>query len=183
MLTLGIPTLNRYDLLEAASVSAETGSLKPDRYLIIDNGMKFVYDDFYTSLGDRLTVLTQLDNLGVAGSWNKICASTPDIRLISNDDIIFFPDTIEKLVRSFDEKAVVYPAGIVSTNAFSCFIIPDKVLEIVGYFDESISPGYGYFEDNDYHRRMIQKNIPLVGIPDCKLVHHHSSTLKRLTDY
>lgn len=181
MLTLGIPVLNRYDLLKISIESAERGNLKPAKYLIIDNGGKFQYDEFYTSLGDRLEIKSYGENLGVAGSWNKICENTSDIRIICNDDVVFFEDTIQNLVRKFDENMVVFPAGIIAANAFSCFIIPDNVLKLVGYFDARISPGYAYFEDNDYHRRMILKNISLIGVSDCMLEHSPSSTLKNFT--
>ena len=182
MVTLGIPTLNRYDLLKVTIRSAETGTLKPDRYIVIDNGGKFKRDSFYDTLGDRLVVKSFGKNLGVAASWNVLSRETPDIRIISNDDISFFEDSIEILVKSFSTDKVIYPAGIPSTNSFSCFILPDEIIKLVGEFDEKISPGYAYFEDNDYYRRMILQGVPLVGVPECKLNHFGSSTLRSLTE-
>src|SRR5689334_16853642 len=127
MVTLGIPTLNRYDLLELAIKSAEAGNLKPDKYLIVDNGTKFTYNDFYLSLGTRIEVIRPGGNLGVAGGWNRLIQNSSDIRIISNDDVIFFEDTIEKLVDAFDPDCVSFPAGVPAANAFSCFLIPDNV--------------------------------------------------------
>lgn len=182
MLTLGLLTLNRYDLLEKAIKSAEIGTVKPDKYFVVDNGCKFVMNDFYSTLGDRLQVVGYGKNIGVAGGWNVIIKSVPDIRIICNDDVYFFEDTIEILVREFSSDRVIYPGGIPSANSFSCYVIPDAVVEKVGLFDEEISPSYGYFEDNDYHRRMIMHGVPLIGIPDCRLEHMISSTIKRFSD-
>ncbi len=179
-ITLGIPTLNRYDLLQRALESAEAGEVKPDKYLIIDNGGKFQMNEFYHSLGDRLVVHNFGENLGVAGSWNKLCQLSSDIRIISNDDIRFFEDTIKLLVENYGEKRIVYPAGIPAANSFSCYLIPDSVIETVGYFDEAISPNYAYYEDNDYYRRMVLLGVPLVGIGNCRVNHSPSSTLENL---
>jgi GT2 family glycosyltransferase len=157
--------------------SAERGILVPDKYFIIDNGGRFERNDFYNSLGDRLEVVNYGQNLGVAGSWNKIIQCTSEIRIISNDDVEFFDDTIKLLVDYFVTDAVIYPAGIPAANSFSCYVIPDNVVEKVGYFDEKISPNYGYFEDNDYYRRMLMNGIHLIGIGNCRLGHSGSSTL------
>ncbi len=181
MITLGIPTLNRYDLLELTIQSAEKGTVVPDKYFIVDNGGQFQRNDFYNSLGDRLEVNHYGHNLGVAGSWNKIIQSTPEIRIISNDDVEFFEDSIELLVRSYDTEAITYPAGIPAANSFSCYVMPNSIVERVGYFDEQISPRYAYFEDNDYHRRMIIAGVSLVGVGNCRLGHSVSSTLQNYT--
>jgi GT2 family glycosyltransferase len=155
--------------------------VKPDKYYIIDNGAKFELNDFYASLGERLEVVNFGYNLGVAGSWNKIIQNTTDIRVICNDDIEFFPDTLEILLNNFSPEMVIYPGGMPSANAFSCYVMPTWVIEKVGYFDEDISPRYAYFEDNDYHRRMILHDIPLIGIPNCRLGHAGSSTMSAFT--
>lgn len=181
MVTLGIPTLNRYDLLIKTIETAEKGKVVPDKYYIIDNGGDFRMNDFYASLGDRLQVVNFGANLGVAESWNKIIQNTSDVRIICNDDVEFFEDTIKILVESSSPDRIVFPGGMPSANSFSCFVIPTEVVERVGYFDQGISPRYAYFEDNDYHRRMMLAGIPLVGIPECRLKHVASSTMKNLT--
>lgn len=182
MITLGIPTLNRYDLLEQAIKSAERGSMRPDRYLIVDNGNRFSTTGFYHSLGDRLQVISHPYNVGVARGWNEIINNSEDIRIISNDDVLFFEDTIEIMVNHFNPDQVLFPAGVPAANAFSCFLIPTNVVNVVGLFDERLSPNYAYFEDNDYHRRMILRGKVLQGIPSCRLEHTPSSTLQNLTD-
>jgi hypothetical protein len=59
---------------------------------------------------------------------------------------------------------------------FSCFCIRDRCVELVGEFDETISPGYAYYEDVDYAYRMIQ--VPEIRRPriDAGIIHVGSST-------
>ena len=91
-----IPTLNRYDLLFECLKSAREGTVTPDRFWIIDNGGTLNYESLDT------TVYTPTSNIGVAASWNWFINLVPDMRIICNDDIVFYPDTIEKLLNAFD---------------------------------------------------------------------------------
>ena len=80
-ITLAIPTYNRYDLLDKCIESAEAGSLKPDNYIIINNGKKN-----YINNNSKVKVYNSDFNLGVAASWNQIIKMSDEIRIISNDD-------------------------------------------------------------------------------------------------
>ncbi len=179
MVILGIPTLNRYDLLAKCIESAEQGSVTPDKYYIIDNGGK-LNRALLPDLGERLEIYYPGYNLGVAASWNVLCRKfLPDNKLIiSNDDLEFFPDTLEKLCAD-STPSIRYPAGISGANAFTCFLIHAEVFESVGEFDEKISPGYAYFEDNDYFIRSLKKGYFVVGVLNCNILHQGSSTLEK----
>ena len=177
-ITICIPTLNRYDLLEKCIGSLKKSTIKPDSIFIIDNGKK--YEENATA-GIPISIHTPFENMGVAASWNWFMKNVPEKRIICNDDLTFFEDTIELLVNADDNNSVLFPAGAPAANSFSCFLMPDKVIEIVGFFDEKISPNYAYFEDNDYHRRMIIEEIELRGVPNCKIGHKNSSTLNAYT--
>jgi len=175
MVTLCIPVLNRYDLLVKCINSANNGSMKPDMICIIDNGCTNFHID-----EDDIFVFHPNINIGVAASWNRFIQMTTGNRIIVNDDIEFNNDTIEKMVKKLEDidfTWVCRPFG--KLNGFSCFGINDAMVEKVGYFDESISPNYAYFEDNDYIYRM-----KLLGIReedfDCgaEAGHLTSSTLK-----
>lgn len=182
MITLGIPTLNRYDLLKLTIESAEKGEVKPDKYVIVDNGGKFEMDEFYSSLGDRLQVVNFGRNIGCAAAWNKIISLSDDIRIIANDDVVFYPDTIRLLAENFNQDVITFPAGMPAANVFSCFVIPNNIVEVVGLFDEKISPNYAYFEDNDYYRRTILAGKGFSGVGDCRLDHETSSTHRALEE-
>lgn len=179
MINICIPTLTRVDLLHKMieTILHENATVKPDRIYIIDNGNQHLSDYIKSK---AFVILVPGSNLGVAGSWNWFCKNVPETRLICNDDMTFFEDTLETWLAGYDENFIVYPGGVPSANSFSAFIIPDKIYNDVGEFDERISPHYAYFEDNDYHRRMKFKGYDLKSIPNCRIGHHGSSTIKRV---
>jgi len=175
-INLCIPTLNRYDLLTKCVLSAVNGTVKPTQILIIDNGCKLERPNI-----ENLHVYNFGKNIGVAASWNFFIKNTAEYRIICNDDVDFFEDTIEILLNASDENCVAYPGAVPSDNAFSCFVIPDKIVNIVGYFDEKISPNYAYFEDNDYFRRMNLAGYSTRRVFESRLNHIKSSTLHGFT--
>ena len=171
-INLCIPTLNRYDLLTKCVLRAVNGTVKPTQILIIDNGCELERPNI-----ENLHVYNFGKNIGVAASWNFFIKNTAEYRIICNDDVEFFPDTIETLLTAYEENYAVYP-GMPSDNSFSCFILPDKIIKDVGYFDEKISPNYAYFEDNDYFRRMNLAGYSTKKAIESKLNHFTSATLK-----
>jgi len=172
MVSLCIPVLNRYDLLVKCIESANNGTVKPDQIYIIDNGCTN-----FNIEKDNILVFHPDRNIGVAASWNMFIKMTTVSRLIVNDDVEFNENTIEIMVEKL--KYMDFTWTCRPLNGFSCFGINDAMVEKVGYFDESISPNYAYFEDNDYAYRM-----KLLGISestfDCgaEAKHMISSTLK-----
>lgn len=176
---LCIPTLKRYDLLMKCLESAEAGTLKPEKYYIIDNGNNLPFDKLPESFTDKIFVVKTRHNLGVARSWNWFFDNVEDNILISNDDIEFYEDSIEKLMDGFDENFSIYPSE--GATSFSCICHPRKIINDVGYFDETLSPFYGYFEDNDYHYRMLLKGYTIKDIPGCRVKHENSGTMKWYT--
>lgn len=151
------------------------GTVKPDGIYIINNGVGVVELRY-----SNMTVYNPGTNLGVAASWNWFIKNVPQTRLICNDDIIFFDNSIEKIIGNCKEAAMYCPNNMLA-NSFSCFVLTDSLLERVGLFDETISPNYAYFEDNDYYRRMQLLGLDIKVIEDCFVGHEHSSTLKRYT--
>lgn len=181
-----IPTLNRYDLLAKLIESIHKSDLLPEAIWIIDNGGHYIMDrliDFVDEKGIERHIVKFGYNLGVAASWNWFIQHVPEARVIVNDDAEFFPDSLRLMLDAYDPNAIVYPAGSPAANSFSCFLIPDHVVECVGLFDERISPGWGYYEDRDYHYRMVlHGGLDLRGVPNCRLGHFGSATIKALSD-
>jgi GT2 family glycosyltransferase len=170
-----IPTLNRYDLLNKFLDSITKSTVKPDAVYIIDNGNKLKLGNFALNI----KVHTPGKNLGVAASWNWFINNVPEIRIIANDDLEFSAATLERLILGYDEDSVCFPNGLDGkVNSFSCFTISDKIVKDVGYFDETLSPNYAYFEDNDYHYRMLSKGYDIKLVLDSLARHSGSSTLK-----
>lgn len=64
------------------------------------------------------------------------------------------------------------------TAAFFCTMIPRTVFEKVGYLDENF--GLGFFEDDDYCRRVEQLGLKIVCAEDVFIHHHLSASFNKL---
>lgn len=164
MLNVCVPVLKRYDLLYELVRSLRTSVLRPDTLFVIDNGQNV--EALLAALDVQEAMFPvhvhRPDRpLGVAESWNWFIQNVPEERIITNDDILFAPHSLQALVTS--------QAPFVSCSfGFSCFLLRDACVARVGLFDETISPGYAYFEDMDYLRRMkmagVQDEVVLCGV-------------------
>src|SRR5262245_56977582 len=172
-----IPVLRRYDLLRELLWSLHVSTIKPIGIYIINNGRdQGRLHKALLSANAPVFVETPAENLGVAASWNKFILDTEDDRVIVNDDVTFAPDSLELLTASTAD--LVWAAGF----GFSCFVIRDSCIEKLGLFDDTISPGYGYYEDEDYLQRLDGRGtLPPNAIAEnveCHIKHTHSATLK-----
>lgn len=174
MINVCVPVLKRYDLLHKLILSVENSTVPANIYIINNGKQPLVIRK------DYVKVITLGMNVGVAKSWNYFIRNVQEIRLICNDDIEFYPDTLEKIINGYSEDHLTTP-NLDTNNAFSCFTISDKIIDLVGYFDEDISPNYGYFEDNDFSHRMSKEGVGLNTISDAYVNHATSSTLKSYT--
>ena len=176
MINICVPVLRRYDMLRLMVQSCHAGNVRPDCYYIIDNGrnqaaLMRALQDF-----DILArVHTPTRPMGVAESWNWFIDKVPEERVIVNDDVTFAPASLEMLVSSKADLVWAYGCG------FSCFVLRDTCVAKLGKFDEAISPGYGYYEDEDYLQRLDGRGTrePSAIAEDvaCGAVHHKSATL------
>jgi GT2 family glycosyltransferase len=145
---IGIPTINRNDLLqEALNKYAET---YPDTDIfIIDNGNQRV-----CSPHPKTEIYVATANYGVAKSWNylaqRIFSAGYDYALILNDDVVLGSNQ-QELNEFIENVAKNYDFAVTYQN-WCAFVLPKKTFELVGLFDEKF--GNAYFEDNDYYYRM-----------------------------
>ncbi len=65
-----------------------------------------------------------------------------------------------------------------TTAAFFCVMLPRNVFEQVGYLDENF--GRGFFEDDDYCRRVQQLNMKIICAEDVFIHHHLSASFNKL---
>jgi GT2 family glycosyltransferase len=160
-----VPVLSRFDLF-AGFIKSIDVEFKP---IIIDN---WVY------------------NRGVAASWNEgmrnVIINKYRYALISNDDVILNPGTINKLYDSMIETG----ACIISANPngkfessgllkneedFFCFMVDvPQLINNCGIFDENFYPAY--FEDNDMRYRMKLANVKSYLNTDAIAFHYGSAT-------
>jgi len=145
---IGIPTLNRFDLLQRALVFYKLDFPNIKIY-IVDNGSQNIKNQVADM--PNVVLMEQTENLGVAQSWNLLCNEifkNHDYALILNDDIYLGVKTweIHSILENY--KSDFY----VTTQDWCAFILPKKTFKKVGDFDSKFFPAY--YEDNDYHYRM-----------------------------
>jgi GT2 family glycosyltransferase len=175
MINVCVPTLRRYDMLKKMIASLSESTLRPDSIYVIDNGRS---PDRMQSVVSVTTIPVHVHlpdlPMGVAESWNWFLDNVPEERVITNDDITFAPESLAALVER--------PEDLVWGSGFSCFLIRDSCVKKLGRFDESISPGYGYYEDDDYLQRLDGRGTkPRQATAEnvaCGIVHENSSTLR-----
>lgn len=170
---LCIPVLNRYDKLRDLLASLRASTIKPEVIHVIDNGHAPRRLEWACRESPSTLDLFVPDHqMGVAESWNWFLVNVPEERIISNDDVLFAPQSLERILMT--DGCMV--AGL-HGEAFSCFLLRDECVEKIGYFDEGISPGYAYFEDCDYEQRMRDADIYFVHCDESGVIHSKSSTL------
>ena len=173
-LCIAIPTINRKDLLmEALEYYAK--KIPNVTKLIVDNGKQDI-----PLLDESTWIWESKENLGVAGSWNflmtKALINQFTHVLMLNDDVI--------LQRSMDELYAITNKYSNSfqvckpINNWSSFILPLRVYQEVGFFDERFKKCY--FEDNDYHYRLQLRNIHINYNEDLNpQVYRNSQTIEK----
>lgn len=181
--TLCVPTYSRYELCADMLLSAAAGTVKPDAYVVIDNGGSFHPVPALTSrLGEALRVVRPGRNLGVAASWNWFLLNVAGHLLVCNDDVRLEPHTLETLLAAKAEQPnglVFHPdGGSGEANVLSVFLIDPRAADVVGYFDETFHPAY--FEDDDYLYRMKRLGLRPLPVPGCGYFHHCSATLRAM---
>lgn len=154
-------------------MSLERSTLQPSSVTVIDNGRDANKVEFAMyGIQLKVDIFTPSTPFGVAESWNWFIKHLPEERIITNDDISFFPDSVEAMCAT--------PGDLVFGHGYSCFLIRDSAVQKIGMFDENISPGYAYWEDIDYDMRIrlavvngvnfVQENAP------CMVAHGGSKT-------
>lgn len=174
MINVCVPVLKRYDLLHDLLLSLKRSDPLPDRLWVIDNGQR---TDLLLAALDAETFQVRAHRptrpMGVAESWNWFIKNVPEDRIIANDDVTFAPDSLARIVAS--------QADLVWASGFSCFLIRDECVRKIGLFDEEISPGYGYYEDEDYLQRLdgrgTRARSAVAENVACGVVHLKSQTL------
>lgn len=170
---VGVPVLNRYDLLFRL-----IESLAGVPFAIVDNGGKMPeHLDRLRELARRcgLAAIAEQPEAprSVAASWNHVLMTYPrhDV-VLCNDDVVVAPGGID-LLRS-------HPEPLVLAQDFSCFLHRPEATAAIGYYDETFSPAY--FEDNDYAHRARIAGVPIGRAEGVTLPTEGSSTRAAMTE-
>jgi GT2 family glycosyltransferase len=108
------------------------------------------------------------DNIGVSRSWNNGLGESvwEDYTLIVNDDVIFEPGSVVKMINELESDLTIDLVTAVNTRDwpvegsgnpdepdYSAFMVRSKMFpRKFGWFDENFYPAY--FEDNDMSYRI-----------------------------
>jgi len=150
---IGIPTLNRADLLLPTLAKYVTEDFKDIEIHIIDNGKQ---DLSFLNVFPNVYLYEQEHNIGVAASWNKLCKiifEKHNHALIINDDVYlgYNTDTINSVIEKYEYSLVQ------SYVSWSVILMSKYMYDYIGDFDETFYPAY--YEDSDYLYRMKLKGI------------------------
>jgi len=140
---IGIPTLNRYDLLKP-TLEKYQNDFSGVKIHIVDNGKQGICGE---------SVYAMPINLGVAASWNFLCNKifeNADYAVILNDDIYLGYST--EVIHNAIENCGTDEFFLRSENSWSMFVISKAMFNRIGKFDEIFYPAY--YEDSDYIYRM-----------------------------
>jgi GT2 family glycosyltransferase len=150
LFSIGIPTLNRADLLIPSLKKYVNDFVDTDIH-IIDNGKQSI--DF---VHKNVHNFVQKTNIGVAASWNKLCKEifkTKDWALLVNDDVYLgYGNSRVNMCIEMSEVGLVQ-----SEFNWSVVLINKDLYEYIGDFDEDFYPAY--FEDSDYMYRLRLKGL------------------------
>lgn len=171
-LIIGIPTINRADLLNEA-LANYFEDFKDSEIVICDNGKQEII-----TREKNFVIYRPEQNLGVSGSWNMIMDYAEKVKathvLMLNDDIY--------LGKSEEEIATIIrlwkPQFLCTELNWCSFILPVETYQKVGKFDENFFPAY--FEDNDYFRRMSLADVPIIVNPMLNpVIYRNSMTIQK----
>lgn len=151
-LVVGIPTINRADLLNEALVKYFEDFIDTE-IIIVDNGNQDII-----IREKKFFIYRPHENLGVSGSWNIIMDYASKVNathvLMLNDDI-YLGKTDEQIIRMLALFQHIHFFN--SMMNWSSWILSVEAYKKIGNFDENFFPAY--FEDNDYCYRMRLNEI------------------------
>lgn len=171
--SIGIPTLNRADLLIPA-LYLYFKEFPNTKIYVVDNGNQ---EELNSLSHPNLTIIKSEKNIGVAASWNLMCRlifKDSEYALIMNDDIYFgkSEEQINTLLKTNKKHFYCSPMD------WCIFAISKQTWDKVGEFDEVFYPAY--FEDNDYSHRMKLKAFKIHHIAQfLPSIHRASMTMEK----
>lgn len=177
MIFIGIPTINLLRYLEETINSIKCHD--EFQLLLIDNLSIDGTREWIQQSGHEY--ILNPENYGVSKSWNQILHwglshNDCEVIFILNNDIVMHPESFDLMMESIREVGKEAISGVNIGNHprmletctkpepryspamnFSCFGLTPQTIKRVGFFDEGFK--LAYFEDNDYHHRMMSEDI------------------------
>jgi glycosyltransferase involved in cell wall biosynthesis len=118
--TIAIPTYNRVTYLRQALESALSQTYSRFQVVVSDNCSEDGTAQYLASVWDnRLLLLRQRENLGMAGNWNACLEqATGEFFLLLSDDDYLEKRAIERLVQALVESVHIEKVGLVYCRTF-----------------------------------------------------------------
>ena len=175
---IGIPTLNRFDIL-LPSLMIYANDFKGVDIYVLDNGKQNISKDPII-IGKKNIHITEVEqNLGVGASWNFLINKifeNHDNALILNDDILLGKNKtdIEELIKKNKSEGLLK-----CTLDWCAFIMTKKTWKEVGDFDTIFYPAY--YEDKSYEYRMkLNGYLPIRSVGLNPFIYQSSKTLEKM---
>jgi O-antigen biosynthesis protein len=202
-LTIVISCLNLWSKFTKPCLDSIRSS-HPYRIILLDNGSTDETPEQASNLVSANFQLRRFEtNIGTSRSWNYGIAdgfeTGADYVAVLNNDILLHPNCLDCLVERIarDDVAMVTALDVrgelaapeevfyipASAKAevpesgdanFSAFLIGRRCWDLVGRFDEKFHPAY--FEDNDYHYRLLLTGLRAIVYPPAMFYHYGSRT-------
>lgn len=129
------------------------------------------------------------ENMGISAGWNAgLKASKGKYKVILGDDVTTVPGYLEALVEAIEQpqaglanvhtQGMGQGVGIEETYKWfsgACFMLTQKTLNRVGYFDEGIFPCN--HEDTDYTLRVYKAGLKLYKNHQLTVLHKEGQTV------
>lgn len=144
-------------------------SLASGDYFVLLNNDTYVTPGW---LGNLLQHLLRNDSIGLVGPVTNNIGNEAkiDIRYESMSEMVSKASDF-----TFRHLGDLLP---IKTLAFFCVMFSRKTFELVGPLDESF--GLGFFEDDDYCRRVEKAGLGIVCAQDVFVHHHLSASFKKM---
>ncbi len=161
---LGVPILNRFDLLQRLldSLDVPVATLA-----IVDNspspngsGPSALHQGLEElqrcghPLIQQVAIARPFGNFGVAASWNHLLTAFPDapLALLANNDVCFAPGVLAAALERIDTGKPQFLPLLPGPQEFSAFLITALTWNRIGLFEEHFYPAY--HEDLEYRERL-----------------------------
>lgn len=171
---IGIPVLNRLDLLERSVGCIDC----PAETVVVNNTVSAEFSRDLSEMAKRrgFSVLPQRRNLGVSASWNLLLRTAwgrgYEWAFIGSNDAFVHPGSLAIAVSA----AASAGAGVWHLHSWNLFLISRRTFEAVGAFDENFYPAYK--EDEDYSRRCALANVNRADVLGAGAEHVGSATVR-----
>lgn len=192
---LSVPLHQDFTQQTLDSIVSQKHELK---IIIINNFCQPNFKNYLQNLNQKtnIKVINNPQGNSVSAAWNlglKLGKKNKSEYILTiNNDLLFHSQAIDNLVkfaRTHSEfilwtatewpdlrtiKKATWDNSFSEHPHFSCFMVSPKITNIVGYFDENLQGAY--FEDNDYHLRILLSGNKAAATTTAKFYHYGSRT-------